>query len=67
MDAIQRLPEHHRAVIVLREVEGHSYEEIARILKIRKGTVMSRLHYARQQLQTDLSPYIEEGKVREDR
>ncbi len=67
MDAIQRLPEHHRAVIVLREVEGHSYQEIARILKIRKGTVMSRLHYARQQLQADLSPYIEEGKTREDR
>ncbi len=67
MDAIQRLPEHHRAVIVLREVEGHSYQEIARILKIRKGTVMSRLHYARQQLQADLTPYIEEGKIREDR
>jgi len=65
MDAIQELPEQHRAVILLREVEGLSYDEIAKTLKVRKGTVMSRLHYARQRLQETLTPYIEEGEIRE--
>ncbi len=63
MGAIQELPAPQRAVIVLREVEGLSYEEIARTLNIRKGTVMSRLHYARQRMQEVLEPYIKEGKV----
>jgi RNA polymerase sigma-70 factor (ECF subfamily) len=52
-------------VILLREVEGLSYDEIAKTLKVRKGTVMSRLHYARQRLQETLTPYIEEGEIRE--
>ena len=41
----------HRAVIVLREVEGMRYEEIADTLGVSKGTVMSRLHYSRKSLQ----------------
>ncbi len=65
MDAIQELPEQHRAVILLREVEGLSYDEIAKTLKVRKGTVMSRLHYARQRLQETLTPYIEDGEIHE--
>jgi RNA polymerase sigma-70 factor (ECF subfamily) len=65
MDAIQELPEQHRAVILLREIEGLSYDEIAKTLKVRKGTVMSRLHYARQHLQETLLPYIEDGEIRE--
>jgi RNA polymerase sigma-70 factor (ECF subfamily) len=44
----------HRAVILLREVEGLSYEEISQVLQCPKGTVMSRLHYARQKLQARL-------------
>jgi RNA polymerase sigma-70 factor (ECF subfamily) len=64
MNAIHSLPESHRAVILLREIEGLTYEEIARSLRIRKGTVMSRLHYARQQLQEDLGPYMKEGEIR---
>ncbi|MDX1763229.1 MAG: sigma-70 family RNA polymerase sigma factor [bacterium] len=63
MGAIQELPAPQRAVIVLREIEGLSYEEISTALNIRKGTVMSRLHYARQRLQEVLEPYIKEGKV----
>ena len=49
--AISELTPEHRAVILLREVEGLSYEEISRALECPKGTVMSRLHYARRQLQ----------------
>jgi len=46
--AFQELPEIHQAVLVLREVEGFSYEEIATTLRIKKGTVMSRLFHARK-------------------
>ncbi len=52
--AIQDLSPEHRAVIVLREVEGLSYKEIARTIGCSEGTVMSRIHYARKQLQTAL-------------
>jgi RNA polymerase sigma-70 factor (ECF subfamily) len=58
--ALGALSEKHRAVIVLREVEGLSYGEIARVLKIRRGTVMSRLHHARKYLQHELSAYLKE-------
>ena len=55
MKAVQELPEIHRSVVVLREVEGLSYEEIADTLKIKKGTVMSRLFHARKALQQSLT------------
>jgi RNA polymerase sigma-70 factor (ECF subfamily) len=58
--AFEKLSEKHRAVLLLREVEGLSYEEIARVLKIHKGTVMSRLHHARKNLQLALKEYLEE-------
>ncbi len=64
-NAIQSLPEQQRAVIVLREVEGLSYDEISASLGIRRGTVMSRLHYARQRLQEILKPYLKEGEIHE--
>jgi RNA polymerase sigma-70 factor, ECF subfamily len=50
--AIDQLTPEHRAVILLREVEGLSYDEISRVMECAKGTVMSRLHYARRKLQT---------------
>ena len=53
-EAIRSLTPEHRAVILLREIEGLSYEEISHVLQVPKGTVMSRLHYARLQLQTRL-------------
>ncbi len=53
--AFKDLPEIHRAVILLREVEGLSYEEIAHALKIKKGTVMSRLFHARKGMQAKLT------------
>lgn len=50
-DALGELSPEHRAVILLREVEGRSYEEIAEIAACTLGTVMSRLFYARKKLQ----------------
>jgi RNA polymerase sigma-70 factor (ECF subfamily) len=52
--ALAELPEIHQAVILLRELEGMSYEEIARTLHIKKGTVMSRLFHARHSMQQHL-------------
>lgn len=49
--AVDQLPPAARETLLLREVEGLSYSEIASALAIPKGTVMSRLHYARKQLQ----------------
>ena len=59
--AFESLSEKHRAVLLLREVEGLSYDEIARALKIHKGTVMSRLHHARRNLQRALRTYVQSG------
>ena len=47
--ALEGLTEKHREALLLRELEGLSYEEIADILDIAKGTVMSRLHHGRAQ------------------
>ena len=49
--AIDELPDAARETLILREVEGLSYAEIAEALEIPKGTVMSRLHYARRRVQ----------------
>jgi RNA polymerase sigma-70 factor (ECF subfamily) len=49
--AVEQLPPAARETLVLREVEGLSYAEIAKAQGIPKGTVMSRLHYARKQVQ----------------
>ncbi len=61
-EAMSRLTDKHRAIIVLREVEGLSYEEMADVLGISKGTVMSRLFHARQNLQNLLQPYVKRGE-----
>jgi RNA polymerase sigma-70 factor (ECF subfamily) len=47
-----------RTTILLREWEGYSYEEISMIMKCSRGTVMSRLHYAREKLREGLKPYL---------
>ena len=51
MTAMETLPEDQRQVILLRELEGLSYKEIADVMEIPEGTVMSRLFYARKKLQ----------------
>ena len=54
--ALETLPEHHRAIIMLSDLEGLSYREIADVLSIPMGTVMSRLHNARKRLREALGP-----------
>jgi RNA polymerase sigma-70 factor (ECF subfamily) len=56
--AIDALSPKHREVILLREVEGQSYREIADLMEISVGTVMSRLHHARNNLQRSLRRYL---------
>jgi RNA polymerase sigma-70 factor (ECF subfamily) len=63
-DALARIPEKHRTILVLREVEGLSYEELAERLGIHKGTVMSRLFHARKKMQALLRGYAA-GSVRD--
>ncbi len=56
--ALDALPEHHRAIIMLSDLEGLSYREIAEVLQIPMGTVMSRLHNARKRLRDVLGPLL---------
>lgn len=58
LEAIDELTPDHKAVILLRELEGLSYEEISRVMQCSKGTVMSRLHYARKKLQARLKEFV---------
>ena len=55
---MQQLPEHFRVPIVLRELQGLSYEEIAEVTKTNVGTVKSRISRARSRLQDGLKDYI---------
>ncbi|MBF2076473.1 MAG: sigma-70 family RNA polymerase sigma factor [Synechococcales cyanobacterium C42_A2020_086] len=59
-NAISDLPEVFRITIVLREIEGMAYEEIAEITGVSLGTVKSRIARARQRLQFQLQGYLEE-------
>ena len=52
--ALGKLSEEHREVVLLKDVQGLSYKEIAEVMATSIGTVMSRLYYARQKLQTML-------------
>jgi len=58
--ALHQLPEAFRTVVVLREIEGFGYEEIAEILEVNVGTVKSRLtrgrHALREILRSDTHP-----------
>jgi RNA polymerase sigma factor (sigma-70 family) len=57
-EALLKLSEPHRLVIVLHDVQGQSHEEIAEIMDCNIGTVRSRLFYARQQMQAELADYL---------
>lgn len=65
LKAIESLSPNHRAVIVMREVEGLSYREMAKVLGCSQGTIMSRLHHARCKLRKILRDYIDTGKATE--
>ena len=56
--ALASLAEPYRAVVVLREIEGLSYEEIAEVLGIAEGTVKSRLRRGRESLKRKLAPRL---------
>jgi len=58
MKAIESLSANHRAVILMREVEGLSYREMAKVLNCSQGTIMSRLHHARFKLRKLLKDYV---------
>jgi RNA polymerase sigma-70 factor (ECF subfamily) len=57
MDAVETLPDDQKQVLILRELEDMPYKEIAEVLGIPEGTVMSRLYYARRRLQEMLSEH----------
>lgn len=58
LEALETLTENHRTILVLREVDGLSYDELAEVLNISKGTVMSRLYHARRYFQDALREYL---------
>jgi RNA polymerase sigma-70 factor, ECF subfamily len=55
---LRTLPPKHQVILSLRDIQGYSYEEMAKILKISAGTVDSRLHRARILLRKKLAPYL---------
>jgi RNA polymerase sigma-70 factor (ECF subfamily) len=57
-EALLKLSEQHRLVLVLHDVQGQSHEAIAEIMNCNIGTVRSRLFYARQQMQAWLTDYL---------
>ena len=57
-EALASLSPNHRAILLLRELDGLSYEELSKALGIRKGTVMSRLFHARLKMQKKLREYL---------
>ena len=58
-EAVKQLPEHHRIVFVLREMEGKTYDEIADITGCKLGTVKSRLNRARNNFAQIIAPMID--------
>jgi RNA polymerase sigma factor RpoE len=61
-EAMQTLSEPHRLVVTLHDIQGLPHDEIAKIMDCNVGTVRSRLFYARQQLQAQLSDYLKSMK-----
>jgi RNA polymerase sigma-70 factor (ECF subfamily) len=58
-EAVEQLPDHHRVVFVLREMEGKTYEEISEITGVTLGTVKSRLNRARNKFAQIIAPMLE--------
>jgi RNA polymerase sigma-70 factor (ECF subfamily) len=62
--ALMTLSPIHRAVLNLREIEGLSYEEMAKVMGCSVGTIMSRLFHARRRMQKALQPYLTDGEAK---
>ena len=65
--AVEELPDHFRMPVLLADVEGFSYKEIAEILDVPIGTVMSRLHRGRKALEKTLWAFAEQHGLTEER
>ena len=63
--AIATLPEKYRTALILRDIEDHSYEQIAQILDLSEGTVKSRINRARNLLREKLEKFMAEAPVRD--
>ena len=61
VEAIDALPEPHHSILVLVDLEGHSYEEAAAVLDVPVGTVRSRLYRARRMIQDALIAYAHDA------
>ena len=61
LEKIHELPEAHRNVLLLRDIEELDTEEAARVLEVSVGAVKTRLHRARQALRGLLEPHLREG------
>ena len=57
-EALQKLSEKHRTVVVMHDMQGIPHEEIAKVVKASVGTVRSRLFYARRQMQAELTEFM---------
>ena len=64
--AIEAIPENFRIAVLLADVEGFAYKEIAEILEVPIGTVMSRIHRGRKALEKQLHEYAEERNLLPD-
>ena len=67
IEAIEGLPDPYRLAVILVDVEGFSYKEIAEITRVKAGTVMSRIARGRKMLQRTLSTEFQTLEEREDR
>lgn len=56
--SISELPEKYQSILAMRDIQGFSYEEISKILKLSPGTVDSRLHRARKMLRKKIMPFL---------
>jgi RNA polymerase sigma-70 factor, ECF subfamily len=62
LDALGRLDSEYRAVLIMRDVEGFDYQQMADVLELPLGTLKSRLFRARLALRDELKPYFAQGK-----
>lgn len=65
--AIRSLNEGHRLVVTMHHLEGMNVDSISKVLRIPRGTVMSRLSRARETLKRKLAPYVEGGRDEQDK
>jgi RNA polymerase sigma-70 factor (ECF subfamily) len=66
LTALEKIPQHFKEVLVLSDVEGFAYKEIAKVMELPIGTVMSRLHRGRKLLRSELTVYAREFGIGDD-